>query len=456
MATREGSLEAPTRHVIDWRNPDFTDATGIESEMRRVFDICHGCRRCFNLCDAFPRLFDLIDDSATGELDSVDGADFRSVTDACTFCDMCFMTKCPYVPPHEFDLDFPHLMLRARAAEFRRGERSFVDRRIADTDGNGRLGTTFSPLANWAVRRGNRLTRPLMDSLCGIHARAELPAFNVRSLVSAARAEPLEVNAEAPAFGRRAVIYATCFSNWNDAAIGEAFRRVLAHNGVETTVVHPACCGMPRLEQGDLGDVARRAGRISAELCGWIDRGFDVVSLVPSCSLMMKFEWPLIVPDDDNVARLAAHARDASEYIVAIARGEGLAGTLEPVEGPVTLHVACHARAQNMGAKAAEMLRLIPETAVNVVERCSGHGGSWGVRTATFETGMKVGRTVMRSAARHDPEGRGIVASECPLAALHIRQGVGEMEGREAPAPAACHPVEVMAGAWGLSRRDRP
>ncbi len=447
---REGSLDAPTRHAVDWRNPDFVDADSIDAELRRVFDICHGCRRCFNLCDAFPRLFDLIDDSQSGELDSVDSANFRPVTDACTFCDMCFMTKCPYVPPHEFDLDFPHLMLRVRAAEFRRGERSFMDRRIADTDTSGQLGTTFSRLSNWALDRKNRLTRPLMQAACGIHSEAELPRFNAASLVSAAAREPLDVNCDAPAHPRKAVIYATCFSNWNDAGIGNALRRILAHNGIETKVAHPGCCGMPKLELGDLADVAKRARTVSTELLGWLDDGWDIVSLVPSCSLMMKFEWPLIVPDDDSVTRLAGVVQDASEYIVSIARSAGLAGDLKPIDGPVTLHIACHARAQNMGAKAAEMLRLIPDTDVNVVERCSGHGGSWGVRTETFETGMKVGKAVMRNVARHDPEGAGIVVSECPLAGLHIVQGVARLTGDAAPALQACHPIQLMARSWGL------
>ena len=232
MNAREGSLDAPTRHAIDWRNPDYADAGKIDAELRRVFDICHGCRRCFNLCDAFPRLFDLIDEAPSGELDTVESKDFKGITDACTFCDMCFMTKCPYVPPHEFDLDFPHLMLRVRAAEFRRGEPGFFDRRIADTDANGRLGTMFSPLANWACRKDNGVTRPAMEAIAGIDRKAELPKFNRRSLVARAAAEPLEPNAGAPAFGRKALIYATCFPNWNEAAIGEgpagAFSRATA------------------------------------------------------------------------------------------------------------------------------------------------------------------------------------------------------------------------------------
>src|SRR4051794_37394787 len=158
----EGSLEAPTRHVIAWQDPDFTDMAKIEAEMHRVFDICHGCRRCFNLCDSFPRLFDLVDNSATGELDAVPPVDYKTVVDACTLCDMCFMTKCPYVPPHEFNLDFPHLMLRYRAAELRQGKVSWMERQIVATDRNGKLGAVTAPLANWATDAGNKLTRPLM------------------------------------------------------------------------------------------------------------------------------------------------------------------------------------------------------------------------------------------------------------------------------------------------------
>ena len=132
----EGSLEAPTRHAIAWNDPDFYDEEKLDAELRRVFDICHGCRRCFNLCDSFPRLFDLIDESKTGELDAVDSKDFKPVVDACTLCDMCFMTKCPYVPPHEFDLDFPHLMLRYRAVEQRKGMRSFGETQLTQTYAN--------------------------------------------------------------------------------------------------------------------------------------------------------------------------------------------------------------------------------------------------------------------------------------------------------------------------------
>ena len=177
----EGSLEAPTRHKIDWQNADFYDRAKIDAELRRVFEICHGCRRCFNLCDSFPRLFDLIDGSKTGVMDGVEAADYGNVVEACTLCDMCFMTKCPYVPPHEWAVEFPHLMLRARAADFREGEVAWTARQLVETDRNGKLAASAAPLANWATRTTNRLTRPAMEKLAGIDRRAELPRFHAPS-----------------------------------------------------------------------------------------------------------------------------------------------------------------------------------------------------------------------------------------------------------------------------------
>jgi len=445
---KEGSLEAPTRHPIPWDDPDFYDEAKLDAELRRVFDICHGCRRCFNLCDSFPRLFDLIDESETGELDSVDSKDFKPVADACTLCDMCFMTKCPYVPPHEFDLDFPHLMLRYRAVQHKKGEiPSFGQKQITETDRNGRLAAALAPLANWAARRGNRMTRSLMEKVAGVHRDAELPRYTSRPF---ARRPAPEVNANAPAYGqRKAVIYATCFANYNEAEVGEAARRVLAHNGVETQVVYPECCGMPQMEQGDLKRVADKARNVARTLKPYIDDGWDIVALVPSCGLMLKFEWPLVVPDSDEVKQLAAATRDISQYIVDIARNEGLAEVLKPLDGPVSIHLACHARAQNMGKKGAELLQLLPRSQVKVVERCSGHGGSWGVMKENFETAMKVGRPVFRQ-ARNNGQAR-YVASECPLAALHIGQGMerGTTEGEPLP-EVVPHPVLLLARAYGL------
>jgi glycerol-3-phosphate dehydrogenase subunit C len=445
----EGGLNAPVRHPFGYDEPGFHDAEALDAELRRVFDVCHGCRRCFNLCDSFPRLFDLIDESETGELDSVSSEDFAPVVDACTLCDMCFMVSCPYVPPHEFNIDFPHRMLRYRSAQAAKGGIGFVDRELARTDRNGRLGGALAPLANWATDVRNRLVRPALEKLAGIHRDAALPRFQRRTFEKRARAEAPRVNAAAPAHGRKVALFSTCFANWHDPDIAMAALKVLAHNGVEVEVVYPGCCGMPELEHAAFKAVAARARRTAAALAPWIDKGYDIVAPVPSCALMLKFEWPLAVPGDESVAHLAAHTSDITQYIVDIAETEGLADGLTPLPGGIAVHLACHARAQNMGAKAVDMLKLIPEADLEVIERCSGHGGSWGVKTEFFPVALKVGRPAARKAMQ---SGKAYLASECPLAGEHLRQGMQRLvDGEDAPAPARSHhPIELFARAYGL------
>ena len=441
---REGSLEAPTRHAIAWEDPAFTDPQAVEKELERVFDICHGCRRCFNLCDSFPRLFDLVDASPTQELDGVNPQDFKSVVDACTLCDMCYLTKCPYVPPHPFNLDFPHLMLRYRAMENQQGKVTFADKQLAATDRNGKLAGPVAGLANWATRRENKTVGPMLRSAAGLHPDAELPEYSSRSLLALSAAAPA-INREAPGFGRKAVLYATCFGNYNSPDVGLDTRAVLARNGVETEIVYPGCCGMPLLEQGRIAEVAQNARVVAAAMSEWIAKGYDVIALVPSCALMLKSEWPLILPGDPQVEALSRATFDISEYIVDIARKEGLAPGLSPVPATLTVHMACHARAQNMGQKAAEMLRLVPEATVKVIERCSGHGGSLGFKKEFFEVAMKVGRPVARQAAQN---GAGFVMSECPLAGVHIQQGIERLGGEEAKPTLVTHPIQILARSY--------
>ncbi|HLS68175.1 MAG TPA: heterodisulfide reductase-related iron-sulfur binding cluster [Kiloniellales bacterium] len=449
---REGSLDAPVRHPIKWDDPDFYSWDKIYDELERVFDICHGCRRCFNLCDSFPRLFDLVDESPSGELDSVDRKDYKAVVDACTLCDMCFMVSCPYVPPHEFDLDFPHLMLRFRAAERHHGEKLGLAGEIIKTDRNGKLAAVAPWLANWASDRRNGMTRPLLERVVKVDRDAELPKFHARTFEKQSKDE-LKVNRAAPAVGRKAVLYATCFVNYNEPQIGVAARQILAHNGVETEVVYPQCCGMPLFEQGEVGKVVEAARGVSAELGSWVARGYDVVALTSSCALMLKFEWPLLLPEDEEIQRLSKATYDVTEYVVDIANKEGLAEGLEPLDGEVALHIACHARAQNMGNKAREMMKLIPQARLKQLPRCSGHGGSWGVMKGNFETAIKVGRPVTRDIYK---TGYRYLASECPLAAMHLLQGLERLDAAAAPderkrlPDRAYHPIELLARAYGF------
>jgi len=444
--SREGGLKAPFRHPIDWRSDAYYDLGAVETEMDRVFDICHTCRRCFNLCDSFPILFDLVDESPTGEIDGLVKGDYAKVADACTLCDMCFMSKCPYVPPHPFDIDFPHLILRHRAAERRAKGGDFLRDQLAETDRNGKLAKPVAPMANWVTRRDNKPARVAMEKLAGIDRDAELPTYHSKTATDLAIPKP---NPTGPAFGqRKAAIYATCFVDYNNPATATAAMQVLAAQGVDVRMAYPACCGMPQFEAGDLESVAKSAEKVAAELGPLIDQGYDIVALTASCGLMLKFEWPLILPENEAVRKLAAATKDISEYVVEIAKAHGLAPGLAPIPGGVTVHHACHARAQNMGAKSAELLKLIPDTKIDLVERCSGHGGTFGVMKQTRPHAIKIGKPTARQVAQKANE---TLCSDCPLACKHLGQLLTTETKDGAAPPVQAHPIEVFARAYGFA-----
>ncbi len=260
MTVREGSLEAPTRHPLDWKSPDFYDEAKLEKELERVFDICHGCRRCVNLCTAFPTLFDLVDESTTLEVDGVKKADFGKVVDQCYLCDMCYMTKCPYVPPHPWNVDFPHLMLRAKAVKFRKGEVQFPRQAALQ---HRRHGQARDHPGRGAIRQRREQVRPCArhswTDVLGVHKDRVLPEYDERE-VPRQRPADASLSRRATAETRRArsPIFSTCYVNYNEPGIGHDLLKVLEHNEVPAIVVEKeACCGMPKLELGDLEAVAR-------------------------------------------------------------------------------------------------------------------------------------------------------------------------------------------------------
>src|SRR5208283_1193762 len=334
------------------------------------------------------------------------------------------------------------------AVEAKKNGVSFADRTIAETDRNGRIATKVSGLANWATAISNKMTRSLASRFFGVNPEAALPPFANETLEIFAQ-KSLPPAAIAPARARKAVLYATCYGDFNETSIGKAALAVLAKNGVETKVVHPGCCGMPKLEQGLIGEVAESAKKVARAFAPYIEEGFTIVAPVPSCALMLKFEWPLILPEDEDVKRLSTATRDLSEYIVDIAQKEGLTEGLRPIDGGVAFHVSCHSRAQNIGQKGAELLRLVPRMDLAVIERCSGHGGAWGCKGEHFETALKVGKPVARQIAG---SGKKYLVSECPLAGTHIAQGVDRIEsaGHEKPERFA-HPIELLARAYGVA-----
>jgi glycerol-3-phosphate dehydrogenase subunit C len=442
---REGSLEAPTRHPIDWRSPDFYDADKLDRELHRVFDICHGCRRCVSLCTAFPTLFDLVDEGKTGELDGVDAKDYTKVVDQCYLCDLCYMTKCPYVPPHEWNVDFPHLMLRAKAVTFRDGEIRFRDKLLSSTDALGKLAAIPVVAQTVNALNANGPARSAMEKVLGVHHERKLPPYTASRFRShAARAKTHGTRNGERTPGKVAV-YATCYVNYNEPGIGDDLLAVLDHNEIPYVLVEKeACCGMPKLELGDL-DAVERLKRVNIPPLAKLARdGYAILTAIPSCTLMFKAELPLLFPDDADVKAVAEAMFDPFEYFVLRNRDGLLKKDFKQPLGKVSYHIPCHARVQNVGQKTRELLELLPGTQVNTVERCSGHDGTWGVKTEYFANAMKIGRPVFRAMAGTDPD---YISSDCPIAGRHIEQGMGETRARRA------HPLALLRIAYGLAER---
>ena len=442
--SKEGSIEAPIRHPIDFEHPNFLNPDKLDAEMRRAFDICHGCRRCFNLCDSFPKLFDMIDESENEDVDSLKSEQFEPVVDACTLCDMCFMTKCPYVPPHEFDLDFPHLMLRYRTAQKKLGKLNKIQKELAHVDRNGKIGIMFSRLINWVSDIKNKFIRNLLEIIIGIDRRVRLPKYNSETFSNFFKKNRDKINFETSQKNRKVVIYTTCFVNFNKENTGVAALKVLKKNGVEVQEAYPGCCGMPFLEQADLPKVVEQAKKISKDLLEWVNKGYKIITLTASCGLMLKFEWPLLLPNNDDIKRLSINVMDIDEYIVDISKNEGLVDGLEAIDGGVTVHHACHARAQNMGNKARDMLKLIPDIKIDVVERCAGHGGTFGVMKETHHLANKVGRPTARQIKNKNNK---YMASDCPLAGKHLKQ---LEQDTNISNDEALHPIELLAKSYRL------
>jgi glycerol-3-phosphate dehydrogenase subunit C len=443
-APREGSLEAPTRHPLDWRSEAFYDEAALEAELERVFDICHGCRRCVSLCQAFPTLFDLVDESSTMEVDGVAKSDFGKVVDHCYLCDLCYMTKCPYVPPHEWNVDFPHLMLRAKAVKHRKGEVKLRDRMLTSTDAVGRYASL--PVVVNVVNASNRSKplRKVLETVVGIHADARLPEFHSDTLARRMGRRDSSRAPQAEAAGRttgKVALFGTCFGNYNDPRLGEDLVAVFEHNGIPVVLADGVrCCGMPKLELGDLAQVARIKDENLPALVRLVEQGYDLVAPVPSCVLMFKQELALMFPDDEGLAKVKAAFYDPFEYLALRHRHGKLRTDFKQPLGTVSYHVACHQRVQNFGMKTRDVLQLVPETTVHAIERCSGHDGTYAVKREFHEASMKIARGVVRQIERQTPDHYG---SDCPIAAHNLEEGLGD-------GSRAKHPLSLLRQAYGI------
>lgn len=446
---REGSLEAPIRHPIDWKNPEYYDEAAAFQELERIFDICHGCRRCVSLCGAFPTLFDLVDEGETMEVDGVRKEDYWKVVDQCYLCDLCYMTKCPYVPPHQWNVDFPHTMLRAKAIKFKKGEVKASERFLASTDVHGSFAGI--PIVVQVANAVNhtRVARRAMESVLGVDRNAWLPSLATRKFRSGAAESPPHPVRNGEKTPGKVAIFSTCYVNYNEPGIGHDLLKILDHNAIPYVIVEKEkCCGMPKLELGDLDAVHASKEANIPVLHPYAREGYAILSAVPSCTLMFKQEIPLMYPEDAAVQAVKEAMWDPFEYLMARKR-DGLLKTEFPQKlGKVSYHIPCHGRVQNIGRKTEEMLRMIPDTAVNTVERCSGHAGTFGVKKAYHQQAMKIGRPVFKAmAAMPDGSPPDYISSDCPLGGHHIAQG---FEVHALGAPELQHPLTLVRRAYGL------
>jgi Fe-S oxidoreductase len=412
----------------------YSDASALDRELRRVGEVCHQCRRCLPLCPSFPKLFELVDASPE-EAAGVSQAGFEQVNELCYHCRLCY-NHCPYTPPHEWDVDFPALMRRHQLARAERDGIPLARRITTRVDWIGRAASLAPALMNFANR--NRLARVLMEKTLGIHRDWVQPTYHARTLGRWFRRR----GARGDGANGRVVLFATCSVEYSDPEAGRAAVAVLERSRVRVDVHYERCCGMPFTDTGDLAAARRFAERNVAELVRFVDAGARIVVPGPSCSLLIKTEYPKLVPGD-AAARVAAATRDLMEHLYHLAREQKLdRGFTQPL-GRVAYHAPCHLRAQNVGLRARDLLRLAGAE-VDVVEACSGVDGTWGMQARFHAESMGVARKMLGAL---DAAGADHLATDCPLAALRIQEGLGRR---------AVHPVVLLDRAYGGAAAEAP
>ena len=418
--------------TLDIRSPEFWKLDQVDRELRRVYDICGGCRRCLPLCPSFKVMFDRLDaDPVDGDIDKMPAADVKEVVDLCYQCKLCY-NHCPYTPPHRWQVDFPRLMLRARAAEARQKGVTLQDRFLGNTELVGRLGSATAPLSNWMSELS--VHRAFMQSVVGIHKDRKLPPFHRETF---SKWFDQRRPATTPRTAGRVALFATCSVEFNDPDTGKATVAVLEKNGVDVSLPAQRCCGMPYLDGGAVKEAKQLITDNVKTLAAAVREGREIVVPGPTCSYMLKQEYPWLDGSEDATL-VAANTRDLFEYLAGL-HAQGKLDTRFPqAPAKIAYHLPCHLKAQNMGTRSADVLRLTGAQ-VDTIERCSAVDGTWGLKKEYFQLSMKIAEPLFKDVEAARPDR---VATDCPLAALQINQGTGRT---------AAHPVRILADAYGLS-----
>ncbi len=400
-------------------------------------DVCHTCRRCYNLCPSFDVLFRALDrPEVDGEVDRLATSDLGAFSDLCFECKLC-IPHCPYYPPHRWEVDIPRIVLRDRAARVKsEGKPGLRERVLSSTDAVGRVATAAAPLVN--ALNESRPVRVLMEKTLGVHRDRMLPAWAPETFAAwwERRGGAVEPSTRAPRADRVA-LFVTCAVNANNPEIGRAAVAVLEKSGCEVVVPPQRCCGMPFLESGDLDGARECRGTNVTSFLAFVRAGYTVVSPGPTCSLMLKKEYPVLGAEEE-AKEVAAATLDLCEFLMRRHSQGKLPTDFSRSPRKVLYQVPCHLKVQDIGFKSRDLLQLIPGAEVVTVERCTGHDGTWSMKTEYFPMSMKVGTPVFAAIEAERPD---VVATDCPLAGIQIRQGTGQV---------AKHPIQVFAEAYGL------
>jgi Fe-S oxidoreductase len=409
------------------RDDEFLEREHLDAELTRVFEKCHDCRRCLPLCPSFPSLFESID-RHDGEASQLSATESREVVDLCYQCKLCY-NHCPYHPTHEWAIDFPKLMTRAKLVQAKEDGIPFSDRIGAQQDLMGKLSCRSASVTNAAFK--NRAVRLLMEKITGIDRRWIMPTYEKKPF-----SKRLATRSGVPDERARVILFSTCFVEYSEAQTANAAVEVLEHNGISVEAGYDACCGAPFLHGGDLENARRNAEKVVAGLAPRIRNGLQVVVPGPTCSYQLKMEFPEMLDSDD--ARLVAqNTLDLGEYVYKVAAAKQLDRDFKKKIGRVAYHLPCHLKAQNIGFRSKQILGLVSDEVV-MVDACSGVDGTWGMKARFYDKSLGICSTLTDSINEADPDH---VATDCPLSALRIK----EQTGRD-----AVHPIVLLRDAYRL------
>ena len=427
----ESSIGGVKDFNFDIRDPDFYNEEAIWEEARRVYSKCKDCRMCVGFCPSFPAIFNAVD-SKDDDVNRLTREELAEPLELCFHCKQCYF-RCPYTPPHEWGIDFPHLSLRYKAWKFKNKGAKLTEKLMVNTDLNGKL--NVGPQAHVVnALMDTKPVRVVLENFMGIDQRAKLPKFNTESFVSWFRKNRMPVKGE----NGKVVLFSTCLLNYNFLQKGVALTRVLEKNDVYVELPESEeCCGIPYFDIGDLDSAIEKAKRNVQRLKPYVEAGFDIIVPIPTCALQLKYEYPLLLPDDPDVKAVSERVYDVHEYLWKLNEEGKFNRDFKVSMGSIAYHIPCHLKSLNVGYKGVALLRLIPNTKVRIVDRCSGHDGTFGVKKETFDYAYKVGSRLFDELKSQDAD---LYVSDCPLASHMIELGTEKKP---------LHPLEVLFRAYG-------